>query len=213
MTCGIYSILNTQNGKIYVGQSVRIESRFAHHKWELKSNRHINYHLQSSFNKYGEDVFEFNVLEECEPSKLNDNEIWWIEYFNSTDRDNGFNFETGGNSRFDVCKETREKLSKANSGENNPFYGKTHSKETRNKIRDARKGSKLSQKDRDNLSEIKNTTGFFRVYKEYDDAFKQGFTWRYQYHDGNDKIRRLSCVSLDGLKEKVLTNGLEWREL
>ena len=71
----------------------------------------------------------------------------------------------------------------------------------------------FSDEIRDKLSEDRNTTGLFRVYKEMDSSFKQGFTWRYQYRDENDKIRKLSSVDLDKLKEKVLARGLEWREL
>ena len=212
MTCGIYSILNKENGKIYVGQSVNIESRFAHHKWELKNNKHINSHLQSSVNKYGIDSFEFNILESCDESKLNDNERWWIDYFNSTIRNNGYNFESGGNSQFEVSIETRKKLSRVNSGKNNPFYGKHHSDETRKMISDSHKGLTFSDDSRRKLSEMRNTTGYFRVYKEIDSSFKQGFTWRYQYRDENDKVKRISCVDLDKLKEKVLDRGLEWRE-
>lgn len=37
-------------------------------------------------------------------------------------------------SNYTISEETRKKLSMANSGENNPFYGKTHNEETRKKM-------------------------------------------------------------------------------
>ena len=44
-------------------------------------------------------------------------------------------------------EETRRKLSKANSGKNNPFYGKTHSKEQRDKWKEIRSGRVWVNKD------------------------------------------------------------------
>lgn len=62
---GIYSIKNKVNGKIYIGQSTDIIDRLRHHLSELRHNRHSNSYLQRSFNKYGEENFEFDVVEEC----------------------------------------------------------------------------------------------------------------------------------------------------
>ena len=63
MTCGIYMILNKNNGKIYIGQSIDAEYRMKKHKQQLTGNYHSNTHLQRAWNKYGEDAFEFNLLE------------------------------------------------------------------------------------------------------------------------------------------------------
>lgn len=49
---GIYVITNISNGKKYIGQSVDVEDRIAHHKSSLKHNRHENSYLQNSWNKY-----------------------------------------------------------------------------------------------------------------------------------------------------------------
>ena len=78
---GIYAIKNKVSGKIYIGQSTNIENRWYKHKTSLRHNYHGNYHLQCSWNKYGEDSFEFSVLEECEKDKLDEREIYWINYF------------------------------------------------------------------------------------------------------------------------------------
>ena len=51
---GIYQILNTVNGKFYIGSAVDFTLRWAQHKWEFKNNRHSNTHLQRAYNKYGE---------------------------------------------------------------------------------------------------------------------------------------------------------------
>lgn len=74
MTCGIYQIVNTVNGKRYVGSSVDIDKRWREHIRLLKASKHHSRHLQSAWNKYGEDSFEFDVIEECEPHHLVDRE-------------------------------------------------------------------------------------------------------------------------------------------
>ena len=48
--CGIYCITNTSNNKIYIGQSIDIEKRFAGHQRDLSKNKHFNPHLQRSYN-------------------------------------------------------------------------------------------------------------------------------------------------------------------
>ena len=64
--CGVYSITNIKNGKVYIGSSKKIKERWWQHKHELKLNQHSNGHLQRSYNKYGESAFKFQVLEYCE---------------------------------------------------------------------------------------------------------------------------------------------------
>ena len=62
---GIYSITNTLNNKRYIGYSIDIQRRWATHKRDLKNNKHENDHLQKAYNKYGEDAFKFEIIEEC----------------------------------------------------------------------------------------------------------------------------------------------------
>lgn len=99
---GIYQILNTKTNKSYIGQSNNIKLRFKTHKKNLESNIHINKKLQSSYNKYGIGVFQFNIIEivnDCEnlSEKLNDLEIFYVDKFNSFY--NGYNLTFGGDNR------------------------------------------------------------------------------------------------------------------
>ena len=59
---GIYKITNTANGNVYIGQAVNINARVASHINNLKSNNHVNKHLQNAWNKYGQDSFVFSVF-------------------------------------------------------------------------------------------------------------------------------------------------------
>ena len=96
--CGIYKITNLKNNKGYIGQSTDIKTRWKNHKLELKNNAHRNSHLQNAFNKYGEEAFEFRILEETTEENLDDAEEYWINYFNSTNPEKGYNLRYGGNS-------------------------------------------------------------------------------------------------------------------
>jgi len=66
---GVYEIRNILNNHRYVGSSVSIYGRRWKHLRQLKENKHRNPHLQNAWNKYGQDHFEFNILEICEPIK------------------------------------------------------------------------------------------------------------------------------------------------
>lgn len=59
----IYKIRNVVNGKFYVGSAVDTRTRFRQHRRLLKNGTHHCKHLQSAWNKYGEDVFKFEVVE------------------------------------------------------------------------------------------------------------------------------------------------------
>lgn len=76
---GIYKIENKVNGKLYVGSSVDIYNRWCQHINGLDSKTHKNKHLISSWHKYGEDEFEFVVIEECGSENLIEREQYWMD--------------------------------------------------------------------------------------------------------------------------------------
>ena len=58
-------------------------------------------------------------------------------------------------------EETRNKMSEAQKGKNNPMYGKKHSVETINKIAEANKGKKRSEETRNKMSTAKKDMRWF----------------------------------------------------
>lgn len=126
----IYKIENLINGKVYIGQTTWLKKRLNAHKNLLKKGEHPNTYLQRSWDKYGEDCFIIEVLEECDVDMLNAREKYWISFYDCySNRDNGYNQTTGGDGTrgLIVSKETKCKMSTNHwdcSGENNPMYGK-----------------------------------------------------------------------------------------
>lgn len=61
---GVYQIRNTANGKVYIGSTVAgFTKRWGIHRVYLQQQKHHCKHLQAAWNKYGESVFTFEVLE------------------------------------------------------------------------------------------------------------------------------------------------------
>lgn len=135
---GIYYIKNLINNKIYIGQSVDITKRFNTHKHRLRNNFHENTHLQSSFNNYGEENFEFGLIKASKERYLNRLEKLYIKKYDSVNPTKGYNHATGGNSNsgWIVPQEIRDKMSEAHKGRK-PYE---MTDETRQKISDALKG-------------------------------------------------------------------------
>lgn len=82
---GIYRIRNIINDKVYIGQSISIRDRWNSHKGALRKNDHRNHYLQNAWNKYGEDNFAFEVIEDFSyladielDDALSKSEIDWI---------------------------------------------------------------------------------------------------------------------------------------
>jgi len=83
----VYKTTNLINGKIYIGKD---------------SKNNIKYYgsgkiLKNSIKKYGIENFSKEVLETCESlHDLNIREIYWINFYDSTNREIGYNLAPGG---------------------------------------------------------------------------------------------------------------------
>lgn len=88
---GVYKITNLFNNKIYFGSSRDMEHRLKTHKKNLEGNKHPNYHLQDSWNKYGEENFKFEVYSVIENEDINKVEENLIEKHRTYNRNLGYN--------------------------------------------------------------------------------------------------------------------------
>jgi len=94
MTCGIYILKFEGTSKVYVGQSITIESRYSTHKYLLKKGEHYK-KLQEAYNLYG--MPTISIIKKCTKEELDSEELQAISEYNSLD--NGFNTAKGGISR------------------------------------------------------------------------------------------------------------------
>lgn len=69
---GIYLIECMPNNKVYVGSSTRILTRLSRHRSDLRAGRHHCSYLQRAWNRYGEQAFEFVVLDTFEFTSVGD---------------------------------------------------------------------------------------------------------------------------------------------
>lgn len=110
---GVYMIQNIINGKVYIGASKDIYNRLCMHKTQLRANKHHNNHLQTAFNLYGEEVFKFDILEECDEQFIYSQENYWCNMLNSHNKEFGYNQDsTGPNGKCGVSNETKLKMSR-----------------------------------------------------------------------------------------------------
>ncbi len=114
MKSGIYLIKNKINNKKYVGSTINFKKRWGQHISALNKNSHDNSYLQKSWNKYGMDNFEFSVIEEVIINDLLEREQYYINYYNVSNRNDGYNLlpTAGNNLGYKHTNETKEKMRK-----------------------------------------------------------------------------------------------------
>lgn len=89
---GIYIIICIANLKMYIGSSSSLATRFSEHRSELRRKEHPNGHLQNAWNKYGEEMFLFGVLEYSEDvDNLFIIEQHYLDKYRSFNKNIGFN--------------------------------------------------------------------------------------------------------------------------
>jgi hypothetical protein len=149
----IYKAANKENGKVYIGQTIRpFEVRKAEHLYG-----HNGYYFGNALKKYD---FDWEVLKECKSiSELNKMEKHFINKYKSNKKEFGYNLRNGGENSL-VSKRTRKKMSIAQQN---------MSDETKEKIRQSLLGRKHTPE------RIKNLTGW----KHTEEAKKKiGDFWR-----------------------------------
>lgn len=137
---GIYSIRNKINDKLYIGSSIDILKRFGRHRFCLRKGIHDNIHLQSSWKKYGEDSFDFEIVESSiSKNLLEERENFYIAKFEIGNTEtNVFNPVKGYNTfwagRTGWANPKKIKRGKDHPNFGKPSYFKNHTTESKNRI-------------------------------------------------------------------------------
>jgi group I intron endonuclease len=164
----IYRITNMANGKYYIGSAESFARREWQHKYDLRKGIHKNPRLQAAWNKYGADMFVFEVIEEvpveqtafdCENKYLHEH-VGKPECYNVNTDAIGMRtgiphrketkelmsakvqaaLAEGRGGKFIPSEETRRKMSEANKGNRGP-KGHIRTAEHRLRLSEANKGN------------------------------------------------------------------------
>lgn len=182
-TSGIYIILNTKTGKVYIGQAVDFRGRWQRHKKDLNTGRHYNGYLQAAWNKYGAKAFKFQKLEYCPVDQLDEREQHYLNvyvpkglcYNIATDAiapmrgrhlstEAKHKISAANKNRPPPTEEAKRRISEANTGRpkspetllkiSQAGLGRKHTLEARQKISAAHKGRKHTEETKRKMSEI-----------------------------------------------------------
>jgi group I intron endonuclease len=161
----IYQITNMLTEDFYIGSAQSFDRRMWQHRYDLRRGVHKNPHMQASWNKYGEDAFVFEVLEEVAAGAA----VLEVEnrYLHEhVGKPNCFNVNRDAiASRLGqkLSAETRAQISTNRKGKGagteHYRYGQTVSEEVRAKISETQKGrpngmkgKKMSEQGRANVA-------------------------------------------------------------
>ena len=151
---GVYCLINKINDNSYIGSSINLNTRMRNYLNTafLKSKQNINMPIVKALLKYNQENFSLLILEYVEPTYLTIRETYYITKVKPY-----YNVLKQGYSSLGYIhtKETKELLSelaknrvhseetkgliaRALIGENNPFYNKSHSLESKVRIIEAK---------------------------------------------------------------------------
>lgn len=141
---GIYKI-TSPSGRIYIGQSKNIKSRFSYYK-SLACKNQVK--LMRSFKKYGFENHIFETIENCLINDLNDRERFYQEKYDVIK--NGLNciLISSKNKPAKRSIETNKKISQA-------LKKRKWKESSKRKLSNSRKGIKFSKEHRENIRKSK----------------------------------------------------------
>lgn len=137
--CSIYLLKNLLNNKIYIGQTwATLEFR-----WNNGHGYAGSKYLHSAIKKHGKENFKYEILALVSNQQLADYlEDYYIKEYDSMNYKIGYNLKEGGSTGKHSIK-TRQFLSKIRRGtklgNENTFYGKSHTPETKMRISKTKK--------------------------------------------------------------------------
>lgn len=151
MKSGVYIITNILNNFYYIGSSKDIYRRLREHKGGLFRDKHENNRLQRAYNKYGVENFTFELLEYHAEEYMVSMEQYWINMLQAANKKYGYNIRPFAKSGKGLSKEEHSQ------------YGKHRSNITKEKLRIAHTGMKMTEEHR-----INSAIGHFKAIYQVD---------------------------------------------
>lgn len=159
----IYKTTNNINGKIYIGKEKNNDINY------FGSGVLLN----KAIKKYGKEAFTKEILEVCDYECVDERECYWIAFYDTTNRNIGYNLTKGGTGgdttsqhpNKDIIIEKRKagviewhknmsledkdvwKQSISANRKGNFRNGKTHTEESKKKIRESNKKAALNRSE------------------------------------------------------------------
>lgn len=113
VTC-VYKVTCIINGKILIGSTTNLYNRISHYRNDInKSNplKHYNHYFYEDIIKYGIDNFNIEIVEQFDNIsniELKNKETYYMNLYNSLDRNIGYNIRQDINGKCICSEETRE---------------------------------------------------------------------------------------------------------
>lgn len=154
----IYKATNLVNNKIYIGQTKNeIEKRIKGHIKESK-NENTKRPFLLSIKKHGIDNFLFEEIDRADTfNELDEKEIYWIKFYNSTDNEIGYNLLGGGQGKKMVTNEAYSKIISDGLKNSEKWQKIKNSEEYKNKMKENfslhNKGKKFTKEHKDKIWE------------------------------------------------------------
>lgn len=203
------SLSDKENDMVYIGITCQEN---VGQRWLNGRGYNRNPHFSNAIQKYGWDNFKHEVLfngltkEEAELK-----EIELIAKYNSTNIHYGYNKTNGGNCNGTMLQETKDKISKANKGNQ---YGIGHevSEEARKRISKSMignkhgKGQKMSEEHKRRLAESHKTEDFRRKLSEANKSKKHSEETKRKLSESHKGLgsKKVICVETSIIYDSIL---------
>lgn len=197
------------NGKVYVGITGQKPERRWQNGYGYKNG---NSYFWNAISVYGWDNFGHEILyTNLTKEEAEQKEVELIAFYDSTNRENGYNISFGGNATmagFEFSDESKRKMSESHKGkkrseesiqkQSKSLKGHVCSEETKKKISEFHKGRKVPIEKRNNMKKVICVeTGI--VYVSLSEAARQC----------NTDESSISAVC-KGLENRLTTGGYHW---
>ncbi len=140
----IYKI-SSPKGKVYIGRTNNFNGRMIEHKHCALTKKSKN-SLYKAIRKYGWDNMVKEIICEVETEQAQSLEEEFILAYDSVKKGYNDTYVGGGGDIWEGRRDTKEymewisHMKKISTGKNNGMYGKTHSDESRDKLKERAKG-------------------------------------------------------------------------